>query len=173
LIFFLAIFYHLRLLVFRLFKSLALKPVYKSFVSRGLKTFIYAAFPILPNARERSNAFFAAIKAVLRSVSGAFGIERESERELKKSHGGQVKRSRNTRSAGRLSAAARLRSFPVGARVRIRVNPSAQRGKPNTLRFNNRVGVIAAKRGSCFEVRIRDGGTHKTLFLSNAHLETI
>ncbi|MEM0475426.1 MAG: hypothetical protein QW343_01400 [Candidatus Norongarragalinales archaeon] len=93
---------------------------------------------------------------------------------MKKSKGGQVKRSRRLRSLGRLSAAARLRSFPVGARVRIRVNPSVQRGKPNTLRFNNRVGVVVGKRGSCFEVRVRDGGgkkgKEKTLFVSNAHL---
>jgi large subunit ribosomal protein L21e len=69
-----------------------------------------------------------------------------------------------------LSAAAQLRSFSVGARVRIRVNPSVQRGKPNTLRFNNRTGVVAAKRGSCFEVKIKDGGKEKTLLLANAHL---
>jgi ribosomal protein L21E len=89
---------------------------------------------------------------------------------MKKSHGGIVKRSRSVRSLGRLSAAARLRSYAVGTRVRIRVNPSVRKGKPNTLRFNNRSGVIAAKRGSCFEVRFNDGRKAKMLVVGNAHL---
>ncbi len=89
---------------------------------------------------------------------------------MKKSHGGIVKRSRNVRSLGRLSAAARLRSYAVGARVRIRVNPSVQAGKPNTLRFNNKIGSVAAKRGSCFEIVFKDGGKTKKLVVANAHL---
>ncbi len=90
---------------------------------------------------------------------------------MKKSHGGIVKRSRNMRSQGRLSAAARLRSYAVGTRVRIHVNPSVRKGMPNTLRFNNRMGVIAAKRGSCFEVALKDGGKQKMLVIGNAHLK--
>jgi len=92
---------------------------------------------------------------------------------VKRSKGGIFKRSRNVRSHGRLSAAARLRSFPVGARVRISVNPSIGAGRPNTLRFNNRIGLIAAKRGSCFEVRFNDGGKQKMLVVGNAHLKQV
>ena len=92
---------------------------------------------------------------------------------MKKSHGGISKRSRNMRSQGRLSAAARLRSYAVGTHVRIHVNPSIHKGMPNTLRFNNRIGVIAGKRGSCFEVALKDVGKPKMLIVGNAHLTSV
>jgi len=89
---------------------------------------------------------------------------------VKRSHGGVSKRSRNLR-VSKQSVSKLLAEFKAGAAVRLCFNPAFLKGRPNSLRFNNRVGIIAGKRGKAFEVEFSDGGKKKTLVVANVHLQ--
>ena len=94
---------------------------------------------------------------------------------MKRSRGTQSKRSRNTRSKGLVPITHYLIQFKAGEKARISVNPSVQKGRVSTLKYNNRVVEIIGKRGRAFEVRLRAGrkGKHKTFFVTNIHLKKI
>ncbi len=89
---------------------------------------------------------------------------------MKRSHGPQSKHSRNLRSKGRVPITHLLREFEAGQVVRIDVNPHFLRGRPSTLRFNHKHGVVIRKQGRGYEIKIKDGNKPKTLFVTNAHL---
>ena len=91
---------------------------------------------------------------------------------MKRSHGGFSKRSRNLHSA-RATAGRQLVNFKAGTRVLISFNPSFLNGRPNTLRFNNRIGVVAGKQGRSFKIDFEDGGKKKTLVVANVHLKKV
>ena len=82
-------------------------------------------------------------------------------------------RSRGMRSKGRVTVARQLSVFKVGTRVRISVDPSRVHGRPSTLRFNNHAGVVEARQGNAFKVRVMDGNKPKTLFVTAVHLERV
>jgi len=89
---------------------------------------------------------------------------------MKRSHGAYSKHSRNFVSKGRLAITRQLVRFEVGDKVRFDANPSAQKGKLNTLRFNKRLGMVAATQGKAYKVRFMDGNKEKFLVVSNMHL---
>ncbi|MDP2718196.1 MAG: 50S ribosomal protein L21e [Candidatus Micrarchaeota archaeon] len=84
--------------------------------------------------------------------------------------GAKSKRSRNLRSKGRVAITQFLQSFDDGQRVRIHIDTNNVRGRPTTLRFNRKHGVIQGKQGKAYRVQIKDGNKHKTIIVSNAHL---
>ena len=88
---------------------------------------------------------------------------------MKRSHGGFSKHSRNLKTR-KASVNRQLVEFAVGSRVRIAYNPSFLRGRPNALRFNNRIGVISGKQGRSFKIEFLDGGKKKQLVIANVHL---
>lgn len=89
---------------------------------------------------------------------------------MKRSKGAQSKRSRNLRSKGRVAITQFLQEFAEGDRVRIDVNTNVLRGRPTTLRFNRKTGVVLGKQGKAYRIRIQDGGKHKDVLIVNAHL---
>lgn len=89
---------------------------------------------------------------------------------MKRSHGPQSKHSRNLRAKGRVAITHLLREFEPGQQVRIDVNPHFLRGRPSTLRFNHKTGVVLRKQGRGYEVKVNDGNKPKILFVTNAHL---
>ncbi len=89
---------------------------------------------------------------------------------MKRSHGSNSKRSRNFVSKGRLAITRQLVRFEVGDKVRFDANPAALKGKPNTLRFNNRLGIVDAIQGRAYKVKFMDGNKQKMLVVSNMHL---
>lgn len=91
---------------------------------------------------------------------------------MKRSHGGYSKRSRLLK-AKRVSVAALLKEFKPGDRARIEVNPCFSKGRPSTLRFNNRVVKVAGRQGRAYRVLVRDGGKEKQLIVSSTHLTKI
>ncbi|MBI5225934.1 50S ribosomal protein L21e [Candidatus Micrarchaeota archaeon] len=89
---------------------------------------------------------------------------------MKRSHGPHSKHSRNLRSKGRVPITHLLRVFEPGQVIRIDVNPSELRGRPSTLRFNHKHGVVLRKQGKGYEVKINDGDKPKIVFITNAHM---
>lgn len=89
---------------------------------------------------------------------------------MKRSHGPHSKHSRNLRAKGRVAITHLLREFAPGEHVRIDVNPHFLRGRPSTLRFNHKHGVVLSKQGRGYEVQIKDGKKAKIVFVTNAHL---
>ncbi len=90
---------------------------------------------------------------------------------MKRSHGPQSKHSRNLRAKGRVAITHLLREFAPGEHIRIDVNPHFLRGRPSTLRFNHKHGVVLSRQGTRgYEVQIKDGKKAKILFVTNAHM---
>ena len=90
---------------------------------------------------------------------------------MKRSKGKHSKRSRRTRSKGRVAITKQLSNFKEGDMVRISVNPRFREGMPY-LRFNNRIAQVMGKQGGSFLLKINDIGKEKTLIVSNVHLES-
>lgn len=101
----------------------------------------------------------------------AYKLE-DGDFEMKRSHGGYSKSSRNV-STRKTPANRLLADFSVGSRVRIFFHPSFLAGRPNSLRFNHKLGVVKGKRGGAFEVEFNDGGKTKTLVITNVHLKKV
>jgi len=58
------------------------------------------------------------------------------------------------------------------AKVKVNIDSSIHAGMPPTL-FQGKTGTIIAKRGNCFEVKIKDGKKEKTIIAGPAHLAEI
>ena len=91
---------------------------------------------------------------------------------MKRSHGGYSKRSRNL-SSSKTPVNRRLAEFEAGAKVRLNFNPTFLKGRPNALRFNNRIGMVVQKQGRAFKIEFNDGNKKKTLVVANVHLKRI
>ena len=89
---------------------------------------------------------------------------------MKRSKGTSSKHSRALFSKGRVTVAKLLKTFAPGARARISVNPCFRGAPP--LRFNNHMVEVVEKRGNAFEVKIKDGGKEKRLYIKNVHLSS-
>ena len=79
---------------------------------------------------------------------------------MKRSHGGYSKRSRSL-TAAKAPANRLLADFKAGTRVRLTFNPLFLKGRPNALRFNNKIGVVLKKQGGSFEMEFFDGNKKK------------
>ncbi len=92
---------------------------------------------------------------------------------MKRSHGGYSKSSRNV-SGRKTPVNVLLANFDLGTKVRLFFNPSFLAGRPNSLRFNHKIGVVKGKRGrSNFEIEFMDGNKKKMLVVANAHLKLV
>ncbi|MFH0835796.1 MAG: 50S ribosomal protein L21e [Candidatus Micrarchaeota archaeon] len=89
---------------------------------------------------------------------------------MKKSHGKHAGRSRQLKRRGRVAITKQLAVFPVGSRVRIKIDPTHERGRPSTFRFNNKMAVVEAKQGKALRIRIEDGNKTKRFVVSPVHL---
>ena len=89
---------------------------------------------------------------------------------MKRSHGSYSKHSRDFKSKGRLSITRQLVRFEVGDKVRFDADPASLKGRLNTLRFNHKLGIVAAKQGKAYKVSFMDGGKEKHLVVSNMQL---
>ena len=66
-----------------------------------------------------------------------------------------------------------MKQFAAGEKVMLSFNPSFMKGKPNSLRLNNRIGVVIGKQGGSFKVEFKDGNKTKMLVLANVHLKKV
>jgi large subunit ribosomal protein L21e len=73
------------------------------------------------------------------------------------------------RMSGKIKVTKLLQQFNVGDKVTIKPEPAIQDGMPHP-RYKNRTGIIIAKRGFAYLVKIRDGNATKTLIATPVHL---
>jgi large subunit ribosomal protein L21e len=80
------------------------------------------------------------------------------------------KLSRNIREKGKVSLSRYFQIFQVGDKVNLKINPAIQKGR-FFPRFHGLTGTITGtKKGSCYEVTIKDGGKQKALFVHPIHM---
>ncbi|MBR9689952.1 MAG: 50S ribosomal protein L21e [Candidatus Altiarchaeota archaeon] len=65
-----------------------------------------------------------------------------------------------------------LKSFEIGDKVAIVIEPSVHTGMPYH-RFHGRVGSVEKKRGASYLVRVKDGGKTKLLISHPVHLKKV
>ena len=63
-----------------------------------------------------------------------------------------------------------IQEFEEGQRVHLKIDPSVQGGRYHP-RFDGRTGKVVGEQGKAYKVRVRDGGTEKTLIVTAAHLK--
>ena len=88
------------------------------------------------------------------------GLRRKSRFKFKK----------EIRQKGKISVSRFMKSFAVGQKVHLTMEPSYHKGIYHT-RFMGKTGMVKAQRGNCYEVTISDGGKEKTVIVHPVHLK--
>ncbi|MCC7574451.1 50S ribosomal protein L21e [Candidatus Woesearchaeota archaeon] len=80
--------------------------------------------------------------------------------------------SKKNRKKGKVSLKAYLAEFNVGDKVALGYEPAVFEGT-YCPRFVGKSGVVLAKRGSCYEVKIMDFKKEKMLIVHPVHLRKV
>ena len=70
---------------------------------------------------------------------------------------------------GKISIRKYVQSFNRGDKVLLQIEPSVHKGM-YFRRFHSKVGEIEAKRGSCYEISLKEGNKQKTVIVHPIHL---
>ncbi|MFH1592612.1 MAG: 50S ribosomal protein L21e [Candidatus Woesearchaeota archaeon] len=77
---------------------------------------------------------------------------------------------RKTRSdRGKISIRKYLQQFKEGDKILLKLEPSVHKGM-YFRRFHAKTGVVKGKRGTCYEIDIKDGKKEKTVVVHPVHL---
>jgi len=87
-------------------------------------------------------------------------------------HGTRQKLKKNIRKRGKLSITNFFQKFNSGDKVLFDAEPAYQKGM-YFPRFHSRTGIVVAKRGACYEVKIQDFRKEKTFVVHPVHLRKI
>jgi large subunit ribosomal protein L21e len=79
--------------------------------------------------------------------------------------------SKSRRLKGKISLRSYLAKYNVGDRVTLMLNSSVNEGTFHA-RFIGKNGIIAKKRGDCYEVTIKDLNKEKTIIVHPIHLKS-
>jgi len=90
------------------------------------------------------------------------GFRRKTRHKLKK----------NKRERGKISITRYLQEFKPGDKVCLKAEPAVQKAM-YFPRFHGRTGIVKGKRGSCYEIKIKDGNKIKTIITHPVHLKRI
>ena len=82
----------------------------------------------------------------------------------------RYKLKKEIRQKGKISLTNYFQSFKIGDKVYMSAEPAVQKGFYHP-RFFGKSGIITAKRGACYQIRIEDGGKQKTLLAHPVHLK--
>tara|TARA_Y100000310_G_C20126235_1_gene553733 strand:- start:29 stop:319 length:291 start_codon:yes stop_codon:yes gene_type:complete len=74
------------------------------------------------------------------------------------------------RKKGKIPLSQYFQILNEGDKVNLKVNPTIQKGR-FFPRFHGLTGTITGKKGFCYEVKIKDGGKEKTLYIHPIHLK--
>ncbi len=74
------------------------------------------------------------------------------------------------RKKGKVPLSQYFQILNEGDKVNLKVNPTIQKGR-FFPRFHGKTGTITGKKGFCYEVKIKDGGKEKTLYVHPIHLK--
>ena len=91
--------------------------------------------------------------------------------------GSSRRKSRNLFSVpkkmkGKLPVSSFVKKIAVGEHAQLSLQPSVNEGA-YFRRFHGRVGMVVGMQGSCYKVRIKDGGKEKTLIIGPVHLNLV
>jgi large subunit ribosomal protein L21e len=93
-----------------------------------------------------------------------------------RSHGPRVhtrcKLKRSRRERGLSPITHTLRSFEIGTKVVIMIDPSIHKGMPHP-RFHGSVGIVTGMQGRVFEVEVIDGKKKKIMLCGPEHINTL
>lgn len=74
------------------------------------------------------------------------------------------------REKGKLPLSKYFQEFKEGERVNLKTHPNVQKGR-FFPRFHGLSGIVKNKKGSCYEVKIKDGGKEKVICVHPIHLK--
>lgn len=84
--------------------------------------------------------------------------------------GTRSKLAKNVRRKGKISLTKYLQGFKEGDLVVLSAEPAVQKGLYH-LKHHGRQGIVQKKRGSCYEVLIKDINKEKKLIVHPVHLK--
>jgi large subunit ribosomal protein L21e len=87
-------------------------------------------------------------------------------------HKTRSKFKKNIRNKGKISLTKYLQTFKIGDNVALVAEPAVQKAI-YFQRFHGKIGKIKAKRGSCYEVSIKNGSKEKIIITHPIHLKKI
>ncbi|NOZ80971.1 MAG: 50S ribosomal protein L21e [DPANN group archaeon] len=90
------------------------------------------------------------------------GLRRKTRHLMKKHY----------RAKGKISIRDSLQEFQKGDKVTLAAEPAVQKGLYHR-RFHGHVGVIGARKGDCYEIRLHDGNAQKNVIVHPVHLKRI
>ena len=73
---------------------------------------------------------------------------------------------------GKIPVSSFVKKITVGEHVHLDLEPSVNEGV-YFRRFHGRTGMVVGMQGSCYKVKIRDGGKEKTLVIAPVHLNLV
>ena len=76
---------------------------------------------------------------------------------------------KNPRERGKIGLSKVIYDYAIGNKVVVKIEPSAHKGMPHR-RYYGRIGVIAAKRGQSYVVRVKQGDATKEIIVRPEHL---
>ena len=79
---------------------------------------------------------------------------------------------KDARSKGKISLSKYFQKLSQGDKVCLKAEPSIQKGV-YFRRFHGKIGIIAGKRGNCYNIVIKDQNKEKTLIVHPIHLKKI
>ena len=77
---------------------------------------------------------------------------------------------KNIRKRGKLSLTRYFQEFNPKDKVYLKADPGYQKGM-YFRRFHGKSGIIKRKKGTCYEVLIKDGNKQKVLIVHPVHLQ--
>ncbi|MEW6062778.1 MAG: 50S ribosomal protein L21e [Nanoarchaeota archaeon] len=90
------------------------------------------------------------------------GSRRKTRKKLKK----------NIRLKGKISLRKYFQNFNIGDKVCLVAEPSIQKSMYHA-RFHSLTGTVKAKRGSCYEILVKDKNKEKTIITHPIHLKRL
>ena len=78
--------------------------------------------------------------------------------------------SKHHRDKGKISLTKYFMPYSVGERVLLSAEPAVQKSLYHP-RFHGKAAVVTKKRGSCYELAIKDGGKQKMIIVHPIHMK--
>lgn len=79
---------------------------------------------------------------------------------------------KHPREKGKISLTRYFMPFEVGEKAILSAEPAVQKSLYHR-RFHGRMGVVSAKRGECYEVKLREGRVDKMVIVHPVHLRKV
>jgi len=80
--------------------------------------------------------------------------------------------SKSKKQRGKISIAKLFKEYKNGDKVVLKAEPSVQKGL-YFRRFHGKVGVVREKKGSCYEVVVKDFKKEKSLIVNPVHMKKV